>query len=138
MWGDILTPHGPCSYCYSPYHHVKECPTVGQFSNNFSEHMNTQFSRLKNEPYCDSYHSGWSNQSDIPWQAQAPKSYAPQFHELYHPTYLQFNDQAANVTPTPLFWLAEEPSTYATHVSFSGSSSLSGVLLNSSRKSASA
>lgn len=57
--------------------------------------MNTQFSRPRNEPYCDSYDPAWSNQSDIPWQAQAPESYAPQFHELYHQTYPQFNDQAA-------------------------------------------
>jgi hypothetical protein len=94
MWGDILTPHGPCSYCYSPYHHVKECPTAGQFSNNFSEYMNTQFSRPRNEPYYDSYHPGWSNQSNISWQAQAPENYAPQFHELYHQACPQFNDQA--------------------------------------------
>jgi hypothetical protein len=56
--------------------------------------MNTYFSRPKNEPYCDSYNSGWSNQSNISWQAQAPKNYAPQFHELYHHAYPQFNDQA--------------------------------------------
>jgi hypothetical protein len=41
MWGSIPTPHGPCSYFYSPYHHVKDCPTAGQFSNDFYEHMNT-------------------------------------------------------------------------------------------------
>jgi len=56
--------------------------------------MNTQFSRPRNEPYCDSYHPGWSNQSNISWQAQAPENYAPQFHELYHHACPQFNDQA--------------------------------------------
>jgi hypothetical protein len=28
------------------------------------------------------------------WQAQDPENYAPQFHELYHQTYPQFNDQS--------------------------------------------
>jgi hypothetical protein len=51
MWGGIPTPHEPCSYYYSPYHHVKDCPTAGQFSNYSYEHMNTQFSRPRNEPY---------------------------------------------------------------------------------------
>jgi hypothetical protein len=50
---------------------LKDCPTAEQFSNDFYEHMNTQFSRPKNEPYCDSYNPGWSNQSNISWQAQA-------------------------------------------------------------------
>jgi hypothetical protein len=86
MWGGIPTPHGPCSYCYSPYHHVKDCPTAGQFSNYSYEH--------RNEPYCDFDHLGWSNQSNISWQAQAPENYAPQFHKLYHQAYPQFNDQA--------------------------------------------
>jgi len=95
MWGGIPTPHEPCSYCYSPYHHVKDCPTAGQFSNYSYEHMNTQFFGPRNEPYCDSYDPAWSNQSNIPWQAQAPESYAPQFYELYHQTYPQLNDQAA-------------------------------------------
>jgi hypothetical protein len=84
VWGGIPTPHGPCSYCYSPHHHVKDCHTVGQFSNYSYEHMNTQFSRPRNEPYCDSYHPEWSNESNISWQAQALENYAPQFHELYH------------------------------------------------------
>lgn len=94
MWGGIPTPHEPCSYCYSPYHHVKDFPTAGQFSNYSYEHKNTQLSRPRNEPYSDSYDLAWSNQSNIPLQAQAPESYAPQFHELYHQTYPQFNDQA--------------------------------------------
>jgi len=46
--------------------------------------MNTQFSRPRNDPYSDSYDLGWSNQSNISWQAQALENYAPQFHELYH------------------------------------------------------
>jgi hypothetical protein len=95
MWGGIPTPHGPCSYCYSPYHHVKDCLTAGQFSNYSYEHMNTQFSRPRNDPYSDSYDPGWSNQSNILWQSQAPENYAPHFDELYHQSYMQFNDQVA-------------------------------------------
>jgi hypothetical protein len=94
MWGGIPTPHGPCSYCHSPYHHVEDCPTAEQFSNYSYEHMNTLFSILRNDPYSDSYNPAWSNQSSISWKAQAPKNYAPQFHELYHQANPQFNDQA--------------------------------------------
>jgi hypothetical protein len=89
MWGGIPTPHEPCSYYYSPYHHVKDCPIAGQFSNYSYEHMSKQFSRPRNEPYCNSYNPGWSNQSNILWQAQAPENYAPQFYELYHQAYPQ-------------------------------------------------
>jgi regulator of replication initiation timing len=84
MWGGIPTPHGPCSYCYSPYHHVRDCPTAEQFSNYSYEHMSTLFSRSRNNPYSDSYNLAWSNQSSISWQAQALENYAPQFHKLYH------------------------------------------------------
>jgi len=94
MWGGIPTPHGPCSYCCSPYHHVRDCPTAGQFSNYSYEHINTLFSRMRNDPYSDSYNPAWSNQSNISWQAQALENYAPQFHELYHQAYPQFNDQS--------------------------------------------
>jgi hypothetical protein len=94
LWGGIPTPHGPCSYCYSPYHHVKDCLTAVQFSNYSYEHMNTQLSRPRNDPYSDSYDPGWSNQSNISWHAQASENYALQFHELYYQAYPQFNDQA--------------------------------------------
>jgi hypothetical protein len=57
--------------------------------------MNTQFSRPRNDPYSDSYDPGWSNQSNILWQSQAPENYAPHFDELYHQSYMQFNDQVA-------------------------------------------
>jgi len=55
------TPHEQCSYCFGPYHHVKDCPTAEQFSKYSYEHMNTQFTRSRNELYCDSYNLGWSN-----------------------------------------------------------------------------
>jgi hypothetical protein len=91
MWGGILTPHGPCSYCYSPYDHVRDCSTGVNFSNYSYKHMNTPFSRPRNDSYFDSYNPAWSNQFNISWQAQAPTNYAPQFHELHHQSYPQFN-----------------------------------------------
>jgi hypothetical protein len=94
MWGNIPTPHGPCSYCNNPYHHVKDCPTVGQFSNYSYEHMNKPFSRLGNEFYSKSYNPAWSNQSNFLWQAQDHGKYAPQGHELHYQSYSQFNDQS--------------------------------------------
>ena len=87
MWGGIPTPYGPCSYCYNPYHHVRDCSTARQFSNYSYEHMNTLFSRPGNDIYSDSYNPTWSNQSNLLWQAQAPENYAPQFHELHHQSY---------------------------------------------------
>jgi hypothetical protein len=94
MWGSISTPHGPGSYFNSPYHYVRDCHTMGQFSNYSYEHMNRPFSRLGNDLYFDSYNPAWSNQSNLSWQAQAPRKYAPQCHELHHQSYLQFNDQS--------------------------------------------
>jgi hypothetical protein len=94
MWGNIPAPHGPCSYCNSPYHHVRNCPTAGQFSNYSFEHMNRPFSRPGNDFYSDSYNPAWSNQSNFSWQAQDHGMYAPQDHELHHQSYSQFNDQS--------------------------------------------
>jgi hypothetical protein len=80
MWEGIPTLDGPCSYCYSLYDHVRDCPIAGQFSNYSSEHMNILSSRPRNDPYSDSYNPAWSNQSSISWQPQAPENYASQFH----------------------------------------------------------
>jgi hypothetical protein len=38
----------------------------------------------------------------ISWQAQAPENYAPQFHELHHQAYSQFNDQSYSTYHPPL------------------------------------
>jgi len=73
MWGDIPTPHGPCAYCFNPYHHVSNCPEMRQFSNYHHEHMNTQFSRLGNDFYSDSYNSVWSQQSNFSRQGLKEK-----------------------------------------------------------------
>jgi hypothetical protein len=65
MWGDIPTTHGPCSYCFNPYHHVRDFPEMRQFSNYHYEHMNTPFSRPGNDFYSDPYNPAWSQQSNF-------------------------------------------------------------------------
>jgi len=65
MWGDIPTPHGPCSYCFNPYYHVRDCPEMRQFSNYHYEHMNTSFSRPGNDFHSDSYNPAWSQHSNF-------------------------------------------------------------------------
>jgi hypothetical protein len=113
MWGNIPTPHGLCSYCNSPYHHVRNCPTTGQFSNYSYEHMNRPFSRPGNEFYSDSYNPAWSNQSNFLWQAQDHGKYAPQGHDLHHQSYSQFNDQSYSpqyqATPQQQYQAAPPP-----------------------------
>jgi hypothetical protein len=94
MWGNIPTPHGLCSYCNSPYHHVRDCLIARQFSNYSYEHMSRPVSRPGNEFYSDSYNPAWSNQSNFSWPAQDHGKYAPQGHELHHQSYLTFNDQS--------------------------------------------
>jgi hypothetical protein len=113
MWGNIPTPHGPCSYCNRPYHHVRNCPAAGQFSNYSYELMNRPFSRPRNEYYCDSYNPAWSNQSNFSWQAQDHGKYAPQGHKLHHQSYSQFSDQSYSpqykATPQQQYQAAPPP-----------------------------
>jgi hypothetical protein len=73
MWRDIPTPHGPCAYCFNPYHHVSNCPEMRQFSNYHYEHMNTPFSRPGNDFYSDSYNSARSQQSNFSRQGLKEK-----------------------------------------------------------------
>lgn len=65
MWGDISTPHGPYSYCFNPYHHVRYCHEMRRFSNYHCDHMNTSFSRPGNDFNSDSYNPTWSQQSNF-------------------------------------------------------------------------
>jgi hypothetical protein len=85
MWGGIPTPYGPCSYCYSLYHHVRDCPTAGQFFNYSYEHMNTLFSITRHGEASLISHGKLK---------LLIENYAPQFHKLYHQTYSSFNDQS--------------------------------------------
>jgi hypothetical protein len=65
MWGDIPASHGQCSYCFNPYHHVRDCPEIRQFSNYHYKNINTPFSRPGNDFYSDSYNPAWSQQSNF-------------------------------------------------------------------------
>jgi hypothetical protein len=98
------TPHKSCSYCSNPYHCSSNCPSKGQLSNFSYEQMNTSFSN----PGCDSnsnfYNPDWSNQSDFSWSAQTIGNYAPQFQELHHSDYPQFDHQAQ-----PLVYQVPQP-----------------------------
>jgi hypothetical protein len=89
-------PHKPCSYCFNPYHHVSDCLPSRQFSNFSCEQMNTNFSNLGFDSNSNFYNPDWSNHSDFSWQAQAMGNYAPQYHELHHPEYPQFDHQSSN------------------------------------------
>jgi hypothetical protein len=40
----IFNPHEPCSYYSNPYHHVRNCPFIGEFSNFSYEQMSTNYS----------------------------------------------------------------------------------------------
>jgi hypothetical protein len=57
--------------------------------------MNTSFSSLKFDSNFNFYNLGLSNYSDFLWQAHATGNYAPQFHELHHPEYSQFDNQSS-------------------------------------------
>jgi len=89
-------PHKPCSYCFNPYHSSSNCPSWGQGSNFSYEQMNTNFSNPRFDLNSNFYNPDWSNHSDFSWQAQATGNYAPQYHELYHTKYPQFDHQSSN------------------------------------------
>jgi hypothetical protein len=99
-------PHEPCSYCFNPYHHVSDCLAFRQFSNLSCEQMNTNFSNLEFDSNSNFYNSDWSNHSDLSLQAQAMGNYAPQYHDLHHPKYPQFNHQYSH--PSSYNYLTQE------------------------------
>jgi hypothetical protein len=67
---------------------------MGQFSNSSYEQMNTSFSNSGCDSNFNFYNPDWSNQSDFTWSAQTIGNYAPQFQELRHSDYPQFDHQA--------------------------------------------
>jgi hypothetical protein len=109
MWGGTPTPYGPCSFCYDPYHHVRNCPSIRQISNNIFGHKNTSLSRTGNDNYFDSYNPTWSQQSNISWRAQDPGIHAPQFHGLQHQSYQQFYDHTYSCQSVPQQQYQAEP-----------------------------
>jgi hypothetical protein len=109
MWGGTPTPYGPCSFCYDPYHHVRNCPSIRQISNNIFGHKNTSLSRPGNDSYFDSYNPTWSQQSSTSWQAQNPGIQAQQFHGLQHQSYQQFYDHTYSCQSAPQQQYQAEP-----------------------------
>jgi hypothetical protein len=85
------TTHKPCSYCSNPYHSDNNCPSWGQFSNFSYKQMNTSFSNSGCDSNFNFYNPNWSNQSNFSWSAQTTGNYAPQFQDLHHSNYPQFN-----------------------------------------------
>jgi hypothetical protein len=109
MWGGTPTPYGPCSFCYDPYHHVRNCPSIRQISDNIFGHKKTSLSRPGNDNYFDSYNPTWSQQSNISWQAQDPGIHAQQFHGLQHQSYQQFYDHPYSCQSVPQQQYQAEP-----------------------------
>jgi hypothetical protein len=107
--GRYSNTYGPCSFCYDPYHHVRNCPSIRQISNNIFGHKKTSLSRSGNDNYFDSYNPTWSQQSNISWQAQDPGIHAPQFHGLLHQSYQQFYDHTYSCQSAPQQQYQAEP-----------------------------
>jgi hypothetical protein len=55
--------------------------------------MTMNFSSPGFESNSNFYNPDWSNHPDFTWQAQVMGNCAPQFHELHHPKYQQFENQ---------------------------------------------
>jgi hypothetical protein len=58
--------------------------------------MNTNFSSPEFDSNFNFYNSNWSNHPDFSLQAQAIGNYAPQFQELHHSDYPQFDNQSSH------------------------------------------
>jgi hypothetical protein len=89
-------PHKPCSYYSDPHHSASNCPSWGQFCNLSYEQMNTNFSSPGFDSNSNFYNLDWSNHPDFSWQAQAMANCVPQFQELHHPDYPQFDNQSSH------------------------------------------
>jgi len=90
---NIFPQHEPCSFWSSTAHHVRDCPTNGQFSNLSTKQVNATFSRPRNDPYSNSYNPGWRNHPNLAWQAQGNGNFAPQFNGPHNQAYSQSNNQ---------------------------------------------
>jgi hypothetical protein len=58
--------------------------------------MNPNFSSPGFDANPNFYNPDWSNHPDFSWQAQAMGNCAPQFQELHHPDYPQFDNQSSH------------------------------------------
>jgi hypothetical protein len=87
--------HGPCSYCFNPYHNLGNCPSWGQRSNFLYGRMNTNSSSSGFESNSNIYTPNWSNHFEFSGQALATGNYALQFHELHHFEFSHFNNPSS-------------------------------------------
>jgi hypothetical protein len=92
-------PYGPCSYYSNLYHSSNNCLSYGQVCNFSYEQMNINVSSLGFESNLNFYNLDWSNHTDFSWQAQVMRNCAPQFHELHHTEYPQFETQVLHPSP---------------------------------------
>jgi hypothetical protein len=90
---NIFPQHEPCSFYSSTTHHVRDCPTNGQFSDLSTKQVNATFSRSGNDPYSNSYNPGWRNHLNLAWRAQDNGNFAPQFNGPHNQAYSQSNNQ---------------------------------------------
>jgi len=90
---NIFPQHEPCSFCSSTTHHVRDCPSNGQFSDISTEQVNATFSRPGNDPYSNSYNPGWRNHPNFSWRAPGNENFAQQFNGPHHQVYPQSNNQ---------------------------------------------
>jgi hypothetical protein len=58
--------------------------------------MNTNFFSPGYDSNFNFYNPDWSNHSDFSWRVQAMGHCAPQFQELHHSEYPQFDDQSSH------------------------------------------
>ena len=88
MWGNIPTPYGPCSFCYDPYHNVRNCSSLRQISKDIFGPKSTSFSRrgtttilipiIQHGANCQMFHG----------------NLAPQFHNhSYSYPYKQYQEE---------------------------------------------
>jgi hypothetical protein len=89
-------PHKLCSYCSNPYHSSSNCPSWGRGSNFSLRSVQANFSNSGFDSNSNFYNPDWSNHSDFSWQTQAMGNCAPQYHDLHHPKYQQFDHQSSN------------------------------------------
>jgi hypothetical protein len=58
--------------------------------------MNTNFSSPRFDSNSNFYNPDWSDHHDFSWQVQAMGNCAPQFQELHHPDYSQFDNKSSH------------------------------------------
>jgi hypothetical protein len=95
-----------CGICMSPTHYTTECPSASQYPEFVHEQVQAAqgYSRPTNDPYSQTYNSGWRNHPNFSWKqpGQAAPSFPPQ-----RPSYP--NNQAAYPRPPQAYNPAPPP-----------------------------